>query len=70
MKQGKTDEAIENYEQAIKVNPNFFKAHNNLGFLFKKLKKYDEAIDHYQQALDIEVDPNDEIADKDNAFPH
>jgi tetratricopeptide (TPR) repeat protein len=31
------DEAIENYKEAIRLNPDFTKAHNNLGLAYDSL---------------------------------
>ncbi len=40
-KQGKYDLAIAEYEKAIRINPNFGEAHNNLGLAYHKQGKYD-----------------------------
>ena len=53
----KYKEAIENYEKAIKVNPNQDNYYNNLGISLHNLKKYKEAIKNYEKA--IKINPND-----------
>jgi tetratricopeptide (TPR) repeat protein len=53
---GKYQEAIEEYKQAIKIEPDFAEAHNNLGLAYDKSGKYQEAIEEYKQA--IKVKPN------------
>ena len=37
--QNKKKEAIENYKKAIKINPNYAQAYNNLGGVYHKSKK-------------------------------
>ena len=53
--QGKLDEAIACYRQAIELDPKFAVAHSNLGNALKTQGKLDEAIACYRQA--IELDP-------------
>jgi tetratricopeptide (TPR) repeat protein len=62
-KQGKTDEAIANYREALRINPRLPEAHTELGDLFyhsmdETLKA--EATGEFQAALD--VNPRDEKA--------
>ncbi|NEQ26982.1 MAG: tetratricopeptide repeat protein [Microcoleus sp. SIO2G3] len=52
-KQGKLDEAIEQYRQAIQLNPNEVIAYNNLGYTLYKQGKLDEAIEQYRQAIQL-----------------
>jgi tetratricopeptide (TPR) repeat protein len=46
------------FEQAIRDNPNFAEAHNNLGFTLRQQgpQNYSKALDHYNKA--IELKPN------------
>jgi tetratricopeptide (TPR) repeat protein len=53
---GKVSEAIGHYQQALRINPDYAVAHNNLGFALGQAGKLDEAIAHYQQALRINPD--------------
>ncbi len=55
-KLGKYEEAIECFDKAIELNPNFAPAWNNKGVALAKLGKYEEAIKCYDKAL--EIDPN------------
>ena len=48
-------EAVEQFRQAIKINPYYSKAHNNLGYSLSELKRFDEAMEHYQHAINIET---------------
>ncbi len=50
-KQKKFEEAIESFEEAIKLNPNFSEAYNNLGSAQKSLNKFEEAILSYEKSI-------------------
>ncbi|MBZ5638468.1 MAG: tetratricopeptide repeat protein [Acidobacteriia bacterium] len=52
--EGKTSEAIEDYERALRLNPGFADAHNNLGNALLRLRRTEEAIEHYRKALRLE----------------
>jgi len=54
--QGKFGEAVSNYRQALKFDPNLAGVHNNLGNVLGALGKHEEAIASYQQALKIQPD--------------
>ena len=54
--QGHTEEAIEHYLQALKINPGSEKALNNLGLALNDRGRSEEAIEHYLQALRINPD--------------
>jgi tetratricopeptide (TPR) repeat protein len=54
--QGKVPEAIEHYEQALRIKPDSAEAHNNLGIALQNLGKVPEAIGHYEQALRLKPD--------------
>jgi tetratricopeptide (TPR) repeat protein len=45
------DEGIRYYEEAIRLRPNYSEAHNNLGVVYSRLKRWDEAIAMFQKAL-------------------
>jgi len=53
---GETTEALEHYQEALRINPYFAEAHNNLAFSLFKLGKVSEAIDQFGQALRIKPD--------------
>ncbi|MCJ7444802.1 MAG: tetratricopeptide repeat protein [Methanotrichaceae archaeon] len=55
--QGKFDEAIQAYDKAIDLDPNFAKGWKTKGSALFGLGKYDEAIAAYDKA--IQLDPND-----------
>jgi len=65
--QKRYEEAVPQYQQAIKINPYYTKTHNNLGQVLYELKRYDEAIEHYQQAINIEANYAKTYSDLGNA---
>ncbi|PKP56543.1 MAG: hypothetical protein CVT88_10080, partial [Candidatus Altiarchaeales archaeon HGW-Altiarchaeales-1] len=50
------EEAEKEYRKAIRINPNYAGAHNNLGLLLQNLKRYKEAEKEYREA--IRINPN------------
>lgn len=48
--------AIEYYKKAVKIDPNFAFAYDNMGICYRRLEKYDEAIEAYEKSL--KIDPN------------
>lgn len=53
MNQQLTSEAIQYFNEAVKLNPNHLFAHVNLGASYLKIEDYQNAILHYQEALRI-----------------
>jgi Tfp pilus assembly protein PilF len=53
-KNGRRQEAIEQYEQALSLKPDHALAHNNLGLALQKTGRLRDAISHYKQALRLE----------------
>jgi Flp pilus assembly protein TadD len=51
---GRTSEAIEEYRQALRIDPDYVEAHNNLGNALLLTGQTSQAIDHYKQALRID----------------
>ena len=54
--QKKFDEAIKNFKQAIKINPNYAQAENNLGVAYQNLNKFNESISCYKRAIKLKSD--------------
>jgi tetratricopeptide (TPR) repeat protein len=50
------DQAISDFTQAIRLNPNFFKAYTNRGLAYQQKGDYDKAISDFTQA--IRLNPN------------
>jgi len=54
--QGRLDEAIVEYQKALKIKPDGAAIHTHLGISLVQQGRLDEAIVHYQQALEIRPD--------------
>jgi tetratricopeptide (TPR) repeat protein len=50
---GRTAEAMQNYRQALDINPAYEDALNNLGYALAAQKKFAEAIPYYEAALQV-----------------
>jgi tetratricopeptide (TPR) repeat protein len=50
---GRVSEAIGEYQEALRIAPDYAKAHNNLGAALARMDRTSEAIDQYRQALRI-----------------
>ncbi|BAY60156.1 serine/threonine protein kinase containing TPR domain [Calothrix brevissima NIES-22] len=59
--------AIEDYNQAIKIHPDYADAYNNRGNAREKLGDYQGAIEDYNQAIKIHPDYADAYCDRGNA---
>jgi protein O-GlcNAc transferase len=55
-RQGKLKAALETYEQALTLKPDYAEAHYSLGNFFLQQGKVDEAVERYQQVLKIKPD--------------
>lgn len=55
---GKPGKAIADYEQALKLYPNYSLAHYNLAITGMKLRKVDMAINHFSKVVDLAPDSN------------
>jgi tetratricopeptide (TPR) repeat protein len=53
---GQTDEAISQFQEAIRLKPAFAKAHNNLGIALFKQGQIEEAISQFQEAVRLDPD--------------
>ena len=51
---GRTSEAIDQYKQALQIDPDYADAHHNLGSTLFLAGRTPEAIEHYEQALRID----------------
>lgn len=54
MKSGKPQIAIEDFNTAIEINNNDWRAYEYLGNIFEKDKKYNQAVESWRSALEIE----------------
>ncbi len=48
--------AVQAYQQAVRLDPKFLDAWNNLGHALRKTKAYDKALEAYKRALEIKPD--------------
>jgi tetratricopeptide (TPR) repeat protein len=55
--QGKYDEAIEAYDEAIRLDPSYAEIWVNKGLAFRNQGKYDEAIKAYDEAIKLDPKP-------------
>ena len=53
---GESEEAVEHFERALEIDPQYAYAHNNLGYELAQKGKTDEALSHYYAALESEPD--------------
>src|SRR5258708_3268900 len=58
-KQGRLDEAIEQYKTALEFNPNHAEAHLNLGDALSAQAKFDAALPHMETALRLQPNNGD-----------
>jgi FkbM family methyltransferase len=54
--QGKLDEAIANFEQALRLNPDYALAHSDLGNVFYLQGRHDAAVACYERAVRLKPD--------------
>jgi Flp pilus assembly protein TadD len=57
---GRSRDAIERYQRALKLAPDDVEAHNNLGYTLASEGHLDEALPHFERALAL--NPSDENA--------
>jgi tetratricopeptide (TPR) repeat protein len=55
-RRGRLEEAIGNYNEALRIKPDEAEVHNNLGNALMARGDFEEAIDHYYEALRINPD--------------
>lgn len=48
------DGAIQDFSQAIDLNPNYFHAYTYRGIAYNNLRKYDEALKDYAEAISLD----------------
>lgn len=56
MEEGKLDDAISAYQQALKIAPNNLNAHMNLGIAYQKKELWDQAIAEYEKTIQLAPD--------------
>ena len=51
--EGRLDEAISHYGEAVRIHPGYAEAHNNLGLALARQGNIDEAMPHYTEAMRV-----------------
>ncbi|MFC1635295.1 tetratricopeptide repeat protein, partial [Planctomycetota bacterium] len=49
--QGKPDEAINHYQQALQIKPHYIHARYNLASMLRSLGRFNEATKHFERVL-------------------
>ena len=59
------EEAVENYEVVLRMDPNNAKAYNNIGYAYSHMGLHDKAIENFQRSVDLNPSANayDSLAD-------
>jgi protein O-mannosyl-transferase len=53
---GRRDEAVVAFEEALRLDPDYAQAHNNLGALLQLAGQADAAVEHYRRAVALRPD--------------
>ena len=61
-------EAIDKWKKALKLNPKFIFAYNNIGNVLVKERKFDEAIKNFDQAISIKANYHEPYFNKANVL--
>lgn len=56
MEQGRVEEALRHFHEALRLRPNYAPAHNNLGFALVGQGRIEEGIAHLQRAVELHPD--------------
>ena len=65
---GRLENALASYEQAIVIAPNYARAYSNRGNVLRALKRFDDAIVSYDKALQLKPDYAEAFYNKANAL--
>ena len=57
--EGRADESLVFYNEAIRLEPGFARAYHNLGYAYQHLGQLEEALANYDKALERAVDPTE-----------
>ena len=61
---GEMEEAFKHYKEAIRINPDFGRAHSNIAMLYYGIKSGKEAIHHLARAADIFKETGEDFMEK------
>lgn len=62
--------AVRAYKNALRINPFFAQAHNNLGYCYKEMHYYSWAVEEYQKAIELIPDNAGYYYNLGNAYTH
>ena len=65
---GELDKAIQNYDKAIELKPDFFIIYNNRGIAYSKKGDFDKAIQDFTTAIEIKPDYAEAYNNRGNAY--
>jgi tetratricopeptide (TPR) repeat protein len=51
---GKLNEALQAYQEAVRIQPDYIKAHANIGYLYFDQEQYQKAADGFKKSLELE----------------
>ncbi len=51
--QGNLDKALEEYQKALELNPNYAQVYTNLGTVYLGKKDYDQAIESFKKVIEL-----------------
>jgi Flp pilus assembly protein TadD len=51
--QGSLDQAIEEYQEALKLNPSYAEVYMNLGAIYVSKKDYDQAVQQFKKVVEL-----------------
>ncbi len=60
------EKAIQSYKALLEMYPDYSSGHNNLGYIYQRLRRYDEALASYEEAIRIDpyfIMPRNNISD-------
>jgi serine/threonine protein kinase/Flp pilus assembly protein TadD len=63
---GKYDEALEEFNKALELDPNYGEIHNELGYLYAELRNFEKSIEHFKKYLSLnpgDANPLDSMAE-------
>jgi type IV pilus assembly protein PilF len=56
LREGRVTEALKNFLESVKLNPEFAEAHNGLGLAHHLLGNHEKALAHFEKALELKPD--------------
>ena len=67
---GEYDRAVQDYDQSIKLNPNYSRTFNNRGVAYQKKGEYDLAIKDFDEAIRLNAEYANAFANRAQTYQH